>query len=123
MKKAKLFCASWVSLFLLAACSTINPENAPGWKDEDIAGLHIKLEDPLQSEQFHFRADGFVSATYGSKDGPLTAPLLKWKISDGVLEIGEEYSTRWVLISRSSKMIVIKDFAGRFRTYRILNSK
>ena len=50
------------------------------WSSLDLAHATLELVDDEKYEVFRFNQDGFVAATLGTRNGPLTAPLLHWRI-------------------------------------------
>src|SRR5580704_7776874 len=50
---------------------------------EQFSGHQFSLVSNKQIESYAFSTDGFVAATYGTKHGPIMAPLFYWQIADG----------------------------------------
>ena len=54
----------------------------------------IELISDIAIEQFWFHAQDYVSATLGTKSGPVCAPLLKYKVlSDDSIELFDQNGT------------------------------
>lgn len=58
---------------------------AQKWKPADLVGFTLSLVDAKRRTSFRFGEEGWVAATFGQVDGPVTAPLLKWRIDKGGL--------------------------------------
>jgi hypothetical protein len=58
---------------------------AQKWKPADLLGFTLSLVDSKRRMSFRFGEEGWVAATFGQVDGPVTAPLLKWRIDKGGL--------------------------------------
>ena len=53
-----------------------------------LNGLYLRLIDEHTVEELSFNENGLVAATFGTKGGPICAPLLYWSLSKkGVLRI------------------------------------
>lgn len=77
----------------------------------------MALEDPKLEEWYSFNRDGFVSVTFGEKNGWLAAPLYRWKVQDGKLIIFNSYKREvfqiLTLISQDEKTITVKKKSGK----------
>lgn len=60
------------------------------WKEDDLVGVSLERVHPEKVESYSFGKDGIVAATFGLADGPVTAPVFKWRIQDGLLRIVDE---------------------------------
>ncbi len=111
------------ALLLLAVLSSAHAQQSPQlqWTEESVVGLSLELEDPVAVEQLHFVKGGALIATFGTKGGPLTGPVLRWKIVDGVLQFGAgDAPQQLTLLSRQAGLIVVKDRAGKTLRFHVL---
>lgn len=72
----------------LAGCSE-DVGQPVDWKSLDLPEKRLELQHSRKAEIYAFTAQGLVQATYGIKDGPITAPLLYWRIDRGDLVLSE----------------------------------
>ncbi|NHZ83568.1 hypothetical protein F2P44_30510 [Massilia sp. CCM 8695] len=59
------------------------------WHKISLPGKTLELIDPVKIEVLQFSADGYVSATIGTKEA-LAGPIFLWKIKNGILLISED---------------------------------
>lgn len=58
------------------------------WHADELVGYMLELDSKTAVQQFSFTERGDALATLGTKDGPLCAPIVLWKIeTDGILRI------------------------------------
>jgi hypothetical protein len=58
------------------------------WEPADLVGFRLSLVDSKRISAFTFNEDGWVLLTAGRVGGPVTAPVLKWRIDKvGLLHI------------------------------------
>jgi hypothetical protein len=84
MKKYLLFLVILLSLHSQAFAESQR------WKTSDIVGYNLKLSDPIEYQSFSFGPadEHLVAASFGRVGGPITFPLLYWKIDrNGILHI------------------------------------
>ena len=75
-----------VFMICLAGCKSPSPQTSlsPVHIDpEQFSGHQFSLVSNKQVEWYSFSTNGFVSATYGRKHGPMVAPIFYWQIVDG----------------------------------------
>lgn len=92
------------------------------WTEKDVIGLSLGLIDPAQAEWMRFARDGNVAMTVGRKDGGVCAPLFRWSIVSGRLQIlmdDSEVYDELTLISRNSSTITAQRRSGKEVTYKI----
>jgi len=86
---------------------------ATSWTRESVANLTIVRREPPGVEWYAFHSSGAVAAVVGSKDRPVTTPIMKWTIVDGVLRIDDgEYHEELTLVSRTKDTIVVRRRTG-----------
>lgn len=108
-------------LFCGCMCRT-SPEGGT-WRAEDVAGSTFTLISQTKYAQYHFLSNGLVVATVGMVNGPLTAPIWKWKITeDGSLSIQDEGRTMdsWRVTSWTGGHVIVESDTGTntFQTTR-----
>lgn len=59
-----------------------NQFTAATWRQMDVTTLEFELIDDTVVEALAFRPNGLVLATLGRRQGPMTTPLLYWRIDD-----------------------------------------
>lgn len=64
------------------------PANIQGWSPNWLVGTTLDLVSETRVLTLRFGESGFVAITAGQKAGPLTGPLLPWRIENGKLLIG-----------------------------------
>jgi hypothetical protein len=58
------------------------------WETSDFVGFTLRLVDPKRVLVFSFKENGNAMTTAGQAGGPLTAPILTWRVDqDGVLHV------------------------------------
>ena len=53
------------------------------WRESDLLGGRLELEDSERVAVYRFFADGMVVAQIGRVDGPFAGPVLEWRIDGG----------------------------------------
>lgn len=64
------------------------PANIQGWSPNWLVGTTLDLVSETRVFTMRFGEGGWVAVTTGKKGGPLTGPLLPWRIENGKLLIG-----------------------------------
>lgn len=90
-------------------------------RKEDVAEQRLSLAGQGRIEEYAFGRDGLVFAQFGSKDGPVTAPVLSWRIEDGnvVIANGDRIMERFQLIERSENRIKLRRRTGEAVEFQI----
>ena len=57
------------------------------WTEKDLIGVSIERVHPEKVEVYTFGKDGNVAVTVGRVNGPVMAPLFKWRIREGLLQV------------------------------------
>jgi hypothetical protein len=84
-----------------------------GWSEEWLLGSILRLVDETRVEELRFASEGVVAITSGKHGGPLTGPLMKWRIHNGKLEIGYPDSYDALeLLSIAGANVVVKRKSG-----------
>jgi hypothetical protein len=94
----------------LAGCKSPSPQASlppVHIKSEQFSGHQFNLVSNKQVEWYSFSANGFVSATYGRKHGPMIAPIFYWQIADGDVLVIRDSSNGTGSIERSYQFGVI----------------
>lgn len=73
----------------MIGCSRPVEEKSTDWAKLALHGKSLDLIDDKGIESYRFHEDGIVVATFGTKGGPITAPLFYWKINGDCLTISE----------------------------------
>jgi hypothetical protein len=89
MTYARRWFLLWAVTALLVACSQ-EVGRPTDWKSLDLPEKRLDLQDSGRVETYVFSAQGHVAATFGTKGGALTAPLLFWRIDGADLILSEE---------------------------------
>jgi hypothetical protein len=91
------------------------------WTTGNVAGLKLEQRDPIKVEVLAFSADGHVAATYGTKDRPVTSPILYWTIVDGRLRVGDDTLREdLTLLGGTESTIKVRRKGGETAEYAIL---
>ena len=123
----KAFALVGTLLFLTLSACQHQQASPASWTPENVVGLSIELIHPTRIENYNFldqAATGktYVAATLGSKDGPVTGPLLEWRIVDGRLWIGDErISTEFILLSRTQDRLIVENRDGSISEFRVVS--
>ena len=64
------------------------------WETLSLEGKSLELIDDTRVETYHFGAEGLAAATSGNKDGPLTGPVLYWRVDDQSLIISKSQNAQ-----------------------------
>jgi|CXWL01.1.fsa_nt_gi hypothetical protein len=109
-----------VAALALAACTNPNTEFT-AWQKEDVAGYSLTRVHESAVEYYQFHEAGHAAATFGSKDGAVTGPIVYWKIEDGRLVIFDEKHTyqRLTLIQKKNDEIVTRASDGTVATWKL----
>lgn len=79
-------------LLMLPACGSRDSKDVPTgvpWTSSDIIGYRFVRIHPEAVEEYRFNVGGIAAVTMGSKNGPVAAPLMHWRIDErGVLRLG-----------------------------------
>ncbi|MBI1175374.1 MAG: hypothetical protein GC139_08950 [Sideroxydans sp.] len=112
------FLYGWLLLF---SASSAVAESSIQWSRRDVIGLALSLDDPTIVEVLRFGQNGLVAATFGQKSGPVTGPILKWRIVDGVLEISSDNSSeQFTLLSKDGKSMTVRNQKGKILRFKIV---
>jgi hypothetical protein len=110
-----------LGLGLLPSSGIAQDHASVEWTNESVVGLCLSLEDPIVYEELDFRKDGYLLATFGTKGGPYTGPLLRWKLVKGRLQIGEgEAAEQFTLVSRDVATVVVKTRSGKILRFKVV---
>ncbi|KAB0325066.1 hypothetical protein ACWYXK_11895 [Janthinobacterium lividum] len=71
----------------LFGCVKPEPQNLTDWTQLALVGKTLTLIDPELQQIFSFDKDAIVRATFGRKGGPVSGPILYWRITDNMLVI------------------------------------
>ena len=100
----------------------MSKESIP-WQREFIVERTLILQDKEIYERFGFGEQGFVSATIGTKNGPIAGPLWMWQIDqDGVLTISDSSESKILSLRLNrieSELAYTLTEDGKIRVYRI----
>lgn len=66
----------------LFGCVKPEPENLTDWTQLALVGKTLTLIDPDLQQIFSFNKDAIVRAAFGRKGGPVSGPILYWRITD-----------------------------------------
>jgi len=93
------------------------------WASLCLAQCRFELVDDEAHEVFRFHKDGFVAATLGVRHGPLTAPILHWRIEGDHLLISfrpdSEILADLHAPKRDGSLLIVKRGACGESRYRI----
>jgi len=93
------------------------------WASLCLAQWEFELLDDEAHEVFRFHKDGFVAATLGVRHGPLTAPILHWRIEGDHLLISfrpdSEILADLHAPKRDGSLLIVKRGACGESRYRI----
>ena len=64
------------------------PSNIQGWSSSWLVGTTLDLVSDTDILSLRFGEAGWVAMTAGKKGGPVTAPVLPWRIENGQLFVG-----------------------------------
>lgn len=64
------------------------PANIQGWSSSWLVGTTLELVSDTDILILRFGEAGWVAMTGGKKGGPVTGPLLPWRIENGKLFVG-----------------------------------
>ena len=87
MKARSLLLASLIALAHAPGCAQGKPGNSTSWLELKMETLELERVDPTSYEVLRFAPDGIVAATVGTKGGPLTGPVLHWRLEGDRLVI------------------------------------
>ncbi len=73
----------------LFGCSRVEESQPTAWSELGLQGKTLDLIDDSKIETYRFAEQGLVVATFGTKDGAVTAPLYYWRIEGPALVISE----------------------------------
>jgi hypothetical protein len=107
----RMLCTAVVWLFCLPlAGAQMNPG---AWSERWLLGSVLRLVDETQVEELRFGPEGVVTISSGKRGGPLTGPLMNWRVHQGKLEIGhpDSYDTL-ELVSFTGSQVVVKRRSG-----------
>jgi len=79
---------------------------------------------PVAFEHMTFTREGLVPITVGEIKGPITAPVLHWKIESGKLLIttdNRQLYDEFTLISRDATSITVLRHNGKISKYKIIS--
>ena len=117
-------------LALVALCSCSRPEEhaQTQWTTSNIVGLNMRLVDRKRIESFSFASNGYVVVSFGEKNGGVTAPLWRWRISGDRLEIYDEVETNknyheFRLVSLDSSFVVARRKSGQVARFEVVKNE
>ena len=116
-----ILCAS--TSFLAAPVSSQPPQaEIQGWSSEWLVGTTLELVSKTDILYLRFANTDWVAVTTGKKEGPVTAPILSWHITNGILFIGQhalaEDGIQFVSLSGSTLTTCLKGEKMIFRVSR-----
>nr|WP_315490804.1 hypothetical protein [uncultured Rhodoferax sp.] len=79
-----------VAAMALGAALYLDNGTRVSWAALGVEGLKLELVSETAVEDFRFSKDGSVTATLGIKNGPVTGPILYWRIVGEDLIISQE---------------------------------
>ncbi len=72
---------------ILFGCAYPDEGIRTDWTSLSLPGKALELIDDKESEWFPFSKEGTSSATIGTKNGPVAAPIFYWRINGNTLQI------------------------------------
>ena len=73
----------------LAGCALPREGRATDWASIQLEGKKLSLIDDTRQETYSFVDKNVVTASIGTKDGPMTAPLYYWTVKSNTLVISK----------------------------------
>ena len=96
------------------------------WPDLNLPGTVLTLESQSEVEELRFLGEangGWVVATIGSKNGPLTGPVFPWRIDGEILVIGHDKEfERLEFIGLEQGRVVARRSTGQVVKFRRVKS-
>jgi hypothetical protein len=87
----RFLCHSTVllALIFLVSCGADDAGESISWEEVGLTGKTLELIDEQRVEAYQFQENNLVMATFGEKNGALTAPILYWKLDNKTLLISQ----------------------------------
>jgi hypothetical protein len=93
------------------------------WNGYGVEGKTFELVDPENTEIYRFGRDGLVTAVMGRKRGPVTGPILYWRLAGESLVIsserGGEPMQALVLITVGDGEVSARDKSDQIVHYKV----
>jgi hypothetical protein len=90
-------------------------------KKEDVAGRRLSLQHDTKVEVYQLKETGSALAQLGVKNGPITGPVLQWKVEENRLVIadGQNARQRFEVIEKSSGQMKLRRESGEVVIFEI----
>ena len=90
-RRLLLICATLLLTLALGGCAASNGPPRT-WTELNLPGAVLRLDSETNVKELRFLGEltgGWVTATIGTRGGPLTAPVFPWRIEGNFLVIGQ----------------------------------
>ena len=114
-------------LFATSLWSCVSIERAPlTWLTISLPGTVLILQSEVEVEELRFLGEatgGWVVLTTGTKDGAISARVLRWRLEGEVLVVGHGNEfTRLRLLRSEPRRVFARRASGQDVQYRMLKS-
>ena len=118
-RQAAFFFRALALCLVVASCAPVPPRPI-GWSPSWLLGSSLTLVSDERVESFCFSNSEYVAATLGQRGGPLTAPMLRWRVVNGKLGLGENDSYELLeFVASSGSRVMVRRRDGSEAQYEL----